>query len=311
MKKVVVIGGGHGQAVMLRGLKEIDSIELTTIVTVADDGGSTGRLRRDFHIPAMGDIRNVMIALAESESLLTKIMDYRFGSESEDLDGHNLGNIILTALTDSCGSFMEAIQQVSKVLAVKGDIIPSTLQVITLHAIMEDGTIVRGESNIPKVRNQIQKVFYQQYVQATEESIRAINEADYIILGIGSLYTSILPNLIIPRIREAIRQSKAKMIYFCNAMTQSGETEQYCMEDHVDAIMRHLGDAIDVVYYADDVIPQACLDNYAREHSTHVEIRDEKHDYEVVRMSLLEFDKNLVKHDAGKIREAFLKELGE
>ena len=141
MKKVVVIGGGHGQAAVLRGLKDIEDIELTTIVTVADDGGSTGKLRRDFQIPAMGDIRGVMLALAEEETLLNTLMNYRFDENSETMGGHNLGNIILTALTKSTGSFMEAITMISKVLKVKGNIIPSTSQVITLYAVMEDGTI--------------------------------------------------------------------------------------------------------------------------------------------------------------------------
>ena len=162
-KRVVVLGGGTGQAVMLRGLKQIEDIELTAIVTVADDGGSTGRLRRSFHIPAMGDLRNVMIAMAESESLLGNLMNYRFDDTiegSNELSGHNLGNLILTALTQTSGSFMEAITQISNVLNVKGDILPSTSQIITLYAEMEDGTIVRGESNIPKVRNRIKRVFY-------------------------------------------------------------------------------------------------------------------------------------------------------
>jgi uncharacterized cofD-like protein len=150
-KKVVVIGGGTGQATLLRGLKLINNIHLTAIVTVADDGGSTGRLRRAFHIPAMGDIRNVMISMAESETMLSKLMDYRFeGTPENEIYGHNLGNLILTALTDRSGNFMEAITTISKVLNVKGDIVPSSLQVITLFAEMMDGTIVRGESNIPQ-----------------------------------------------------------------------------------------------------------------------------------------------------------------
>ena len=242
MKNVVVIGGGHGQAAVLRGIKDIDSIHLTTIVTVADDGGSTGKLRRDFQIPAMGDIRGVMIALAESESLLSTLMNYRFDETSETMGGHNLGNIILTALTQSTGSFMDAISMISKVLKVKGNIVPSTTQVITLYAIMEDGTIVRGESNIPKVRNHIQKVYYNEPVKATEGAIQAIYDADYIVYGAGSLYTSILPNIIIDDIKQAIQQSKAKKIYFCNPMTQSGETEFYTVEDHVKAIEDHVQD---------------------------------------------------------------------
>ncbi|MBQ9840180.1 MAG: uridine diphosphate-N-acetylglucosamine-binding protein YvcK [Erysipelotrichaceae bacterium] len=311
MKKVVVIGGGHGQAAVLRGLKDIDSISLTTIVTVADDGGSTGKLRRDFQIPAMGDIRGVMIALAESETLLSTLMDYRFDESSETMGGHNLGNIILTALTQSTGSFMDAISMISKVLKVKGHIVPSTTQVITLYAIMEDGTIVRGESNIPKVRNHIQKVYYKEKVKATDAAIRAISDADYIVYGAGSLYTSILPNIIIDDIKLAIQQSKAKKIYFCNPMTQSGETEFYTVEDHVKAIESHVQDKIDKVFVASDMIPNEVLKAYLLEHSTKVPLSEKEHEYDVELCSLLSFENRLVRHDAKKVKEVFLKELGE
>lgn len=311
MKRVVVIGGGHGQAAVLRGLKDIEQIELTTIVTVADDGGSTGRLRQDFHMPAMGDIRGVMIALAESESLLSDLMNYRFDDTSETMGGHNLGNIILTALTQTTGSFMDAIARVSQVLKVKGNIVPSTTQVITLYAIMEDGTIVRGESNIPKVRNHIQKVYYEEKVKASAAAVEAIQKADYIIYGAGSLYTSILPNLIIDEIKEAIQKSSAKKIYFCNPMTQSGETEFYTVEDHVQAIEEHLQDRIDEVYVANDEIPINILDLYLKENSTHVPLRDAQHHYRVVECSLLNMDSGMIRHDAKKIKEIFLKELGE
>ena len=310
-KKVVVIGGGHGQSAILRGIKKIEEIDLTAIVTVADDGGSTGKLRRDFQIPAMGDIRGVMIALAESETLLSTLMDYRFDETSETMGGHNLGNIILTALTQSTGSFMDAISMISKVLKVKGNIVPSTTQVITLYAIMEDGTIVRGESNIPKVRNHIQKVYYKEKVKATDAAIRAIYDADYIVYGAGSLYTSILPNIIIDDIKQAIQQSKAKKIYFCNPMTQSGETEFYTVEDHVKAIESHVQDKIDKVFVASDMIPNEVLKAYLAEHSTKVPLSEKEHEYEVELCSLLSFENRLVRHDAKKVKEVFLKELGE
>ena len=180
MKKVVVIGGGTGQSAILRGLKKIEGIALTTIVTVADDGGSTGRLRRQFHIPAMGDIRHVMCALAESESMLKSLMNFRFSGES-DIGGHNLGNLILTALAQESGSFMNAIEQCCKVLNIKGQILPSTEQVITLYAMMQDGTIVRGESNIPKFKNRVERVFYEEDVVANEKAVQAILEADRFI----------------------------------------------------------------------------------------------------------------------------------
>lgn len=303
-KNVVVIGGGTGQATLLRGLKLLDHIHLTAIVTVADDGGSTGRLRRAFHIPAMGDIRNVMISMAESETMLSKLMEYRFeGAADNEMYGHNLGNLILTALTDRSGNFMEAITAISKVLNVKGDIVPSTLQVITLFAQMVDGTIVRGESNIPKSGNRIQKVFYQEKVRASRQAIDAIRAADLIIYGVGSLYTSICPNLIIEDIAEELKLSKAKKIYVCNAMTQPGETDDYSMEEHVDAIIRHSGVDIDLVIKANDVIPPEVIDRYTNMGSSVVAMMEEDHPYPVILTNLLDFSNGLVRHDPLKVRD--------
>ena len=305
-KKVVVIGGGHGQSAILRGIKKIEEIDITAIVTVADDGGSTGRLRRHFHIPAMGDIRNVLISLGESETLLATLMDYRFessGDTDEDVMGHNLGNLILTAMTQSCGSFMESITTLCKVLNVRGDIIPATSQVITLFARMQDGTIVRGESNIPNISNRIREVFYEEKVSATPAAIEAILNADVVVLGIGSVYTSILPNLIIPEIKEALEKSKAKVVYYCNAMTQPGETDGYSLEDHVEAF-RHHGSDVDMVVMADDEIPDEILQRYHDEGSVEVKMKENDHDYEIMRCSLLDFSRSLVRHDSDKIRES-------
>jgi len=316
MKKVVVIGGGTGQAIILRGLKQIPDIQLSTIVTVADDGGSTGRLRRAYQIPAMGDIRNVMLALAESESLLNELMSYRFESEEEqtqnDLAGHNLGNIILTALTTKSGSFMEAISLISQVLKVKGDIIPSTTQVVTLFAHMEDGTIVKGESNIPKSTNKILDVFYNEPVEATKQAIKAIESADLIVFGIGSLYTSICANLIIPDIRKALKRTSAKKVYLCNAMTQKGETDDYSMEDHITTIEKHAEIKVDeVIVYSDD-IPHELLEKYAKQNSHPVLIHGKDHAYKVLHRKLLSYDLGLIRHDSLRIQnviKATLKEI--
>ena len=313
-KKIVVIGGGHGQSAICRGIKNIPDVEISAIVTVADDGGSTGRLRRMFHIPAMGDIRNVMIALAESETLMTDIMNYRFddpdGSET-DISGHNLGNLILTALTQQTGSFMEAVTKIQKVLNVKGKIIPATSQVITLLAEMEDGVVVKGEANIPTRANRIARVFYDQHVEAEPEAIEAIRQADLIIYGIGSVYTSILPNVIIPEIQEELMKAKAKKVYFCNAMTQPGETDGYCLEDHVAALKSH-GVPVDAVITSTEVIPEDVLLNNYREGSTPVYIRDGRHDYDILRRSLLVFKDGLIRHDPKLIQavtEDLVKEL--
>lgn len=304
MKHIVVIGGGHGLSMIVRGLKHLDNIKLSAIVTVADDGGSTGRLRAQYQIPAMGDIRNVMCAMAESETLLSTLMNHRFAGEEEDVGGHNLGNLILTALTQNCGSFMEAVQSFSKVMKVKGDIIPSSTEVITLFATMEDGTIVRGESNIPSFDNRISRVFYQSDVQASEQALEAIRHADLIIYGIGSLYTSIMPNLIISKIREELSLSKAKKIYFCNAMTQPGETDGYMLEDHVQAIIDHTGPyAVDVVVHHNNIIHKDILEKYHEMGASEVGIRESSHNYEILNRDILVFDHDLIRHDKEKIKQ--------
>ena len=305
-KKVVVIGGGHGLSTILRGIKYINNIDITAIVTVADDGGSTGRLRRQFSIPAMGDIRNVLLSLAQSESLLSNLMDYRFESnpnkEDEDVQGHNLGNLILTALTQTCGSFMEAITTCAEVLNVKGKIVPSTLQVVTLYAMMEDHTIVKGEANIPNFNNRILKVFYDQDVKATPAAVKAIKDADLIIFGIGSLYTSILPNVIIPKIKEAIKQSKGKKLYFCNVMSQPGETDGYTVEDHIRALHVH-GVDIDEVVVANDEIPANILARYLKQDSNLVKVVENKHDYNIIYANLLDFNADVIRHNSIKIKD--------
>lgn len=308
---VVVIGGGSGQSTILRGLKLIEGIHLTAIVTVADDGGSTGRLRKSYHIPAMGDIRSVMIALAEEEGLLSTLMSYRFeeaqSQNNNELAGHNLGNLILTALTQKTGSFMEAVESISKVLNVKGDIVPSTHQVVTLLAKMEDGTIVKGESNIPKVRHKITDVFYDVPVSASKEAIHAIEKADVIILGIGSLYTSLCCNLIIKDISKALEKSKAYKIYVSNAMTQSGESENYSMEDHVEALRKHAKFKLDAVLWAKDHIPQDVLVRYQKENAEAVKQSQSKHDYVLFSEKLLNFESGRVRHDPKLIQKFFEK----
>ena len=314
MKKmnVVVIGGGHGQSVILRGLKQLKDVHLSTIVTVADDGGSTGRLRKYMHIPAVGDIRNVMIALSEEETLLTTLMDYRFNSENnEDIGGHNLGNLMLTALVQKSGDIMTAIHQLGKVLRVKGDVIPSTTQIVTLCARMDDDTIVSGESNIPKYFNNIEEIFYQEKVTATKSAIKAIKKADIIIFGIGSLYTSIIPNLIIPQLRDAINASSARKIYLCNAMTQHGETDGYSLEDHVKAIEKHLQGHLDTVVRAKDAMPHDALMRYESEYAYPVFMKQKTHRYRIVNASLLSFENGLIRHDPDKIRRVIERLIGE
>ncbi len=302
MKKVVIIGGGTGLSVMLRGMKHIDDIQLSAIVTVADDGGSTGRIRDSYQIPAMGDIRHVMCAMAEEESIFTDLMNYRFGGEG-DIAGHNLGNLLLLALSQTTGSFMEAIRTFSRVLKVRGKIIPSTLEIVTLFAIMEDGTIVRGEDNIPKFRNHIDRVFYQRDIKATKESLEAIREADLIIYGIGSLYTSIMPNLIIDEIRNELIANPCRKVYFCNAMSQPGETDHYSLEDHVNAILHHAyADAVDIVVTNNNTFSKEMLDKYSAMGSAPIPIREQRHPYLVLQRDLMNMDDALIRHDSQKVK---------
>ncbi len=312
MKNVVVIGGGSGQSVILKGLKQIADINITTIVTVADDGGSTGRLRRQFHIPAMGDIRNVMCALAKEETLFTHLMEYRFDGASEDVGGHNLGNLILTALTEKEGSFMKAISEISKILNVKGTILPASTQVITLFARMSDGTVVRGESNIPNFDNRIREVFYEEKVEANEEAIQAILEADIIFIGIGSLFTSVIPCLIIEGICDAIKSSKAKRYYLCNAMTQPGETDYFSVEDHVEALEQHTfkGIAPQVIVTENNASVEL-LKKYANKGAYPVKIRQTRHDYQIIKENLLDDKKEYIRHDPVKIRDFVIRLLKE
>ena len=302
MKKVVIIGGGTGLSVMLRGMKHIDDIQLSDIVTVADDGGSTGRIRDSYQIPAMGDIRHVMCAMAEEESIFTDLMNYRFDGEG-DIAGHNLGNLLLLALSQTTGSFMEAIRTFSRVLKVRGKIIPSTLEIVTLFAIMEDGTIVRGEDNIPKFRNHIDRVFYQRDIKATKESLEAIREADLIIYGIGSLYTSIMPNLIIDEIRNELIANPCRKVYFCNAMSQPGETDHYSLEDHVNAILHHAyADAVDIVVTNNNTFSKEMLDKYSAMGSAPIPIREQRHPYLVLQRDLMNMDDALIRHDSQKVK---------
>lgn len=311
MKKIVVVGGGTGLSVIMRGLKNRRDVKLSAIVTVADDGGSTGRLRERYSVPAMGDIRNVLVSMSEDENLFKQLMDYRFTGDENDVGGHNLGNLILTALADTHGSFSEAIRLASRFLKVKGEIIPSSLEFITLYAKMEDGTIVRGESNIPKVHNHIEEVFYETPVCASEDALKAIEEADYLIFGIGSLYTSIIPNIIISGIKEAILASNARKIYVCNAMSQPGETDDYSLEDHVDALHRHLGvNLIDTVLIHNNVINPAIEARYAAKGAKLVKAVSQNHDYNVIEEDLLTVSNQWIRHDSDKIAKQLLRIIG-
>ena len=262
--KIVVIGGGTGLSNLLRGLKAHTS-NLSAIVTVADDGGSSGRLREDFKMIAPGDLRNCLVALAEQEGVMENLFRYRFEGNNE-LSGHSFGNLFITALAQVYdGDIEEALEAASKLLRVRGRVIPSSTEFIQLSAELIDGTIVDGESNIPHAGKKIKRVFSSpEHPKPEGAALRAIDEADVIILGPGSLYTSIIPNLLTDKIADHVRASKANKIYIANVMTQPGETSGYTLADHVQAIIDHSGGSIiDTVLANDGPLPIQMVEQYS------------------------------------------------
>ena len=244
--RIVSIGSGTGLSTLLRGLKRYvkaqpDALDITAVVTVTDDGGSSGRLRREFSVLPPGDIRNCMVALSEDETLLTKLFQYRF-SNGRGLKGHSFGNLFLTAMTHLTGDFGQAVKLSSEVLAVLGRIYPSTAENVALEATLENGKKVQGETRISRSRSKIQRIELRPpHPKPLEETLQAIAEADLITLGPGSLFTSIVPNLLVDGIPRAIAKSPALKTYFVNLMSQPGETTNFRASDHIAALLRHAG----------------------------------------------------------------------
>ncbi len=237
--KFVAMGGGTGLSTLLRGLKEHTG-NLTAIVTVADDGGSSGRLRRELGLPPPGDLRNCIAALADAEPLMTRLFQYRFNQGSGP-EGHSFGNLFIAAMTEVTGNFEEAVRETSRVLAVRGQILPSTLTNVTLSAVTDDNEAIHGESQITGRGSSIKQVFINpENAQANPDAIRAILDADVIVVGPGSLYTSVLPNILVEGIRRAIEMSKAMKVYVCNVATQRGETDSFSVSDHYSALDKHV-----------------------------------------------------------------------
>jgi len=304
--RIVIIGGGTGLPVLLRGLKQYP-IDITAIVTVADDGGSSGRLRNDLHIPPPGDIRNVLAALSDVEPLVEEMFQHRFTTSSE-LSGHSLGNLILAAMTSITGNFVHAIQEMSKVLNVRGKVLPASNQSVILHAEMEDGTIVSGESKIPYSGKKIKKVFLTPNdIKPLPETISAIRKADLIIIGPGSLYTSILPNLLVPKLGAEVCRSSAKKVYVCNLMTQAGETFNYTASDHVKAIYKHMCCAfINTIIVNNDHIPNQVQERYREEMARPVIFDTERlHELglEVISGEIMNLKDGIIRHDTKVVAE--------
>ncbi len=254
---VTVIGGGHGLSVLLRGIKTATN-NVSAVVTVADDGGSSGRLREELGIIPPGDLRNCLVALADTEPLMEKLFQHRFSGDST-LAGHSFGNLFIAAMNEVTGDMETALKESSKVLAVRGRVIPASKEHVRLDAVMTDGTVVEGESQIPEAHKKIRRVrLFPERVQAVPAAIEAIESADAIILGPGSLYTSIMPNLLVDGVADALKKSKAIKIYICNVLTQPGETDNYTAAQHAKAILDHTGHgAIDYVLVNSTAIPES------------------------------------------------------
>lgn len=307
--KIVVIGGGTGLSNLLRGLKAHTS-NLSAIVTVADDGGSSGRLRKDFQMIAPGDLRNCLVALAEQEGVMENLFRYRFEGNNE-LSGHSFGNLFITALAQVYdGDVEEALEAASKLLRVRGRVIPSSTELIKLSAEMMDGSIVDGESNIPHSGKPIRRVFSTPTSPKPEgAALQAIDEADVIILGPGSLYTSIIPNLLTDKIADHVRASKANKIYIANVMTQPGETSGYSLADHVQAIIDHSGvGIIDTVLANDGPLPIQMVEQYSAVGSEPVAIdskRLKEMGIRTVRATLISADKPAI-HDPERLGKVLM-----
>jgi uncharacterized cofD-like protein len=276
--RVVSIGGGHGLSALLEGLKRYTQkrdgavwppVDITAIVTVTDDGGSSGRLRREFDVLPPGDIRNCMVALSDDGALLSELFQYRFKA-GRGLKGHSFGNLFLTALTHITGDFPDAVRHSAEVLKIAGRIFPSTAANVSLEAVLEDGKVLRGESRISRSRRRIRRIRVQPgRVRPLKETLDAIACADLITLGPGSLFTSVIPKLLISGIPKAIRQSRALKAYFMNLMTQPGETVNFTASDHVAAVHSHAGGRlIDTVVVSTSRISPAVALGYAAQNST-------------------------------------------
>lgn len=306
--KIVAIGGGTGLSMLLKGIKHITN-NITAVVTVGDDGGSSGRLREDMGVLPPGDIRNCIAALADDEDLITKLFQYRFKS-GEGLEGHSFGNLFLTALCSITGDMVRAVKESSNVLSIRGRVLPATLDDMKLVAEMEDGRIIHGESNIPEAHGRVKRL-YTDPVQckALEDVITAIKEADLIIMGPGSLYTSVIPNLLVEEIAREVSASHAKKIYVCNIMTQPGETDNYKVSDHINALMQHANSRkiLDAVL-VNDFIPSNLASKYQMAGSYPVKVDVEnikKLGVSIFSRKLIEDSKEgFVRHSSNRVARA-------
>lgn len=308
MEKIVVLGGGTGSYTVLRGLKNYNTA-LVAVVSMMDSGGSTGKLRDEFGFLPPGDARRCLLALSPDLGMLRKLFEYRF-SKGDGLNGHSLGNLFLTALRDITGKEEHAIQEASKILNVKGQVFPVTTNNCQLGAILENKQVIVGETNIdiprhnPKLK--IKKLFLVPKPKAYENALKAILKADKIVIGPGDLYTSVLPNLMVVGIKQAIKKSKAKKIYVCNIMTKHGETTDFKASDFVNEIEKYLGkDVIDYVICNNKKPSKELLGRYEKEKAEFVELDLSAKRFKIKKANLLD-DINLARHDPDKLAKTII-----
>lgn len=303
-KKVVLLGGGTGTSFVVKGLKYFP-IDLTCVITVSDDGSSTGRLRKEFATPAVGDIRKVLSNLSTLPDDIRDVMEYRLKANSE-LNGHALGNLVLTSLIKETGSLKTSIEYLSKLLDVKQKVLPLSEDYLTLMGETVDGEIIEGEEEITSAGKKYKRFFYKDEPNVLPEVLKAIKEADLIILSLGSLYTSVMPHIITKVVADAIKNAKGKKMYLCNAMTQPGETEGFAVSDHIKMLEQYIGkNTIDVVIASNTIVSKKMQEKYANEEQKEQVIIDyeniKKEKYELIEDDLLILVDGTLKHNSLKL----------
>ena len=303
MKKIVIFGGGSGLSQMLKGLK-LFPIDITAVVSVFDNGGSTLRLRKDFNIPAVGDISKVMLAMSNTDTDIVNLMNYRF-KQSKSLGNHSVKNLLLTALLEQKGDFASAIPVLSKLLDIEGKILPITEDNAELVAMSEDGKKIIGETNITKTKKKIKRIIYDHEVTANNEVLNAIKKADLIIFSSGSLLTSIIPNIIIPEIVNTIKKSAAPKLYICNLVTQPGETDNFKVSDHIKMLNDYLGEGTINMVLANNIpIPDKLVHKYATEEQKDPVELDEKElnemNIKIIKDKIFSVEEGYLRHDTLK-----------
>ena len=303
MKKIIIFGGGSGLSQMLKGLK-LFPIDITAVVSVSDNGGSTLRLRKDFNIPAVGDISKVLMAMSNTDQDIVNLMNYRF-KQSKSLGNHSIKNLLLTALLEQKGNFASAIPVLAKLLDIEGQVLPITEDNAELVGITSDGKRIYGETSITKCKKKIERITYDKEVTANPEVIKAIKDADLIIFSSGSLLTSIIPNIIIDDVVNAIKKSKAPKLYICNLVTQPGETDDFKVSDHINVLEEYLGRGTINMVLANNVeIPHELVLKYATEEQKDPVLLDEavlkKRKIKVIKDKIYTVEDGFLRHDTLK-----------